>query len=169
MRRRTFLAVMGAGALTGCNALGGNNFNRKEDAFSNVQNATGLGPGEVGQSARVTLAAGEYANFPFTIREESEMNITGQVTKNGPIDVYIMTADQFNQYQRQPNLVPSESEAESIKTIDLTQQFQSGEYLFVFDNTNLGDAEPSGEVEIEFEFVLTGTGEGGNTTTTQTP
>jgi hypothetical protein len=160
---------MGAGALTGCNALGGNNFDEKGDAFSNVQNATGLGPGEAGKSARVTLASGEYADFAFTIREESEMNMTGQVTKNGPIDLYIMTADQFNKYQRQPNLVPSESKAENVETIDLTQQFQSGEFLFVFDNTKLGEAEPSGEVEIEFEFVLTGTGEGGNTTTTQTP
>jgi len=171
MRRRTFLAVMGAGTLTGCNALGGNKFDGREqgDAFSNIQNASGLEDGEAGKSARVTLASGEYSNFSFTLQEESVMTITGQVMTNGPIDLYVMTIDQFNQYQREPNLIDAEAEAENVDSIDLTQQLQSGEYLFVFDNTYLGQAEPSGEVEIEFEFVLTGVNSGQNTTTTSTP
>lgn len=169
MRRRTFLAVMGAGTLTGCNALGGKKFDKRApgEAFSNVKTASGLGKGDAGKSARATLGKGEYANFGFKLKERSEMKITGQVMKNGPIDLYIMTVNQFNQFQRKPNLIPSEAAAEGIESIDFKKPFGSGDYLLVFDNTYLGQTSPSGEIEVEFEFVLTGMGNDQNNTTTQ--
>lgn len=167
MRRRTFLAVMGAGTLTGCNALGGNEFEhaKQGDAFSNVKNATGLGKGEVGKSAHISLPEGEYVELGFSAKEESEMAMTGQVVKNGPIDLYVMTVDQFNKFKTQPNLISAEMEAENTGSIDLTKTLPAGDYLLVFDNTHLGGTEPSGKAEVEFEFVLTGTGSEETTTT----
>ncbi|MFB6179180.1 MAG: hypothetical protein ABEI77_05590 [Halorientalis sp.] len=169
MRRRSYLAVMGAGLLTGCNALGGKKFAKAEQPFSNVQNASGLDKGDVGKSAHVELKKGRYANFSFTAQEQSKMDITGQVMENGPIDIYVMTIDQFNQYQRKPNLIPSKMEAEQVKSIDISSTIQPNDYLLVFDNTMLGGAKPSGKAVVEFEFVLSGTGSNGNgnTTTTQ--
>ncbi|MFD1587834.1 hypothetical protein ACFR9U_12650 [Halorientalis brevis] len=163
MRRRTFLAVMGAGTLTGCNALGGNStFESKKpgDAFSNVGTPSGLGKGDTGTSARVTLGKGQYTNLGFELGERSKMVVTGQVTKNAPIDMYVMTASQFNDFKRKPNLVPSETAAEGVTSIDVTNRFSSGNYFLVFDNTPLGQTEPSGEAVADFEFVLTGTGNG---------
>jgi hypothetical protein len=176
MRRRTVLATVATSVLGGCGELTGesdsdedeNGDDEAEDddaqlqfepakqgtAFSNVRTATDLDDGETGKSATLTLAGGEYADFAFTTGEESEMDMTGQVTKNGPIDFYVMTPDQFNRYQREPDGIDAEARGENVDSIDLDRQLQSGEYLFVFDNTYLGGADPSGKVEIEFEFVL---------------
>ena len=174
MRRRTFLAVMGAGTLTGCNALGGNsNFEEKNsgDAFTNVQTPSGLGKGDTGTSARATLGKGQFTNLGFQLGEKSKMVVTGQVTKNAPIDLYIMTVNQYQEFKRKPNLIPSEAAAEGVTSIDISRRFSSGDYFLVFDNTSLGQTEPSGEATVDFEFVLSGTGQNKNTntTTTQTP
>jgi len=177
MRRRALLAIAASGVLGGCIERGGSRdeqvggdasdagnwtttetpFRRfetvgQDDAFSNVQNATGLDDGETGKSARVALAEGGYTHVPFAVEEPSEMHLTGHVMTNGPIDCYVMTVDQFNQYQREPDEIDAEAEFERVDAIDLARKLQSDDYLFVFDNTYLGEAEPSGEVE--FEVVL---------------
>lgn len=170
MRRRTFLAVTGAGMLTGCNALGGKKFTNAEDPFSGVQTVTGLEEDESGNSATANLPQGTYASFSFELQEPSEMALEGQAVKGGPIDIYVMTINQFNNYQRNEQIVGRNSYevgAESTGSIEVTQQFQPGEYLIVFDNTHVGDASPSGEASIDFKFTLTGTGRSqGNTTST---
>lgn len=159
---------MGAGTLTGCNALGGNKFKNAEDAFGKVENATGLSKGDTGKSAQVTLGKGNYTSFSFTLREQSEMTMKGQAVKGGPVDVYVMTVDQFNNYQRNKKLVGRssyEAGAEGVNSIDITQQFEPGDYLIVFDNTYVGATSPSGEAQIEFNFVLSGTGQSQNNST----
>lgn len=169
MRRRTFLAVTGAGMLTGCNALGGNKFTNAEEPFSGVQTVTGLEDDDTGKSATAVLPKGSYASFAFTLQEPSEMALEGQAVKGGPVDIYVMTINQFNNYQRNKKIVGRsgyEVGAESTGSIDVTQQFQPGEYLIVFDNTYVGDASPSGEASIDFKFTLTGSGQQGNTTST---
>ncbi|WP_136716603.1 hypothetical protein [Halorientalis salina] len=183
MQRRALLAAVATGISGGCiergrsgdRASGGDEspdagetpertntrtpsqrFRRAEqaDAFSNRRNATGLADGAVGKSARVEIDTGQYTNFPFALDEPSRMTVTGQVIRNGPIDCYVMTVDQFNDYQREPETVGAESTFSAVESLDFTTRFPEGDYLFVFDNTYLGEAGPSGEAELEFEFVL---------------
>lgn len=127
---------------------------RQSEAFSDIQTATGLDNGEVGKRARVHLDAGEYTNFSFKVAERSRLHIQGQVADGGPIDLYVMTVAQFNEYQRESAAVAAETSIEARRTIDFTHRLQPDDYLLVFDNTSLGPATPDGTVQIEFEFVL---------------
>jgi len=160
MRRRTYLAVMGAGLLTGCGGLGGNKFQQADSssAISNVKNATGLDEGETGKSARGELKKGEYTSFGFQIKKESQMDFTLQVVSGGKIDVYVMTIDEFNEFQQEPNIISAKREFSNVKTIDTQEVIKPDGYNIVFDNTYQGDAKPSDDVVLQFEFKLTDVG-----------
>jgi hypothetical protein len=165
MRRRRFLATLGAGALAGCGALGGSEIERAEDPFTQVESATADDRGIV-RSGLVVLGENEYASVGFQGGAGGgsfPIEMTGQVMQGGGIDVYIMTLDQFNQYKRQPNLITSEVEITGTQSPSVNRQLQPGEYFLVFDNTTMGSAEPSGEARIQFSFTV------GDATGTSTP
>jgi len=153
MRRRTFLATVGAGTLAGCSALGGPKFERATDAFTNVQQS------EEGETTVTTGLAvipdGQYATFSFALAGDGEVALSGQVTQNPPMDFYIMGPDQFTEFQREPNLISAAAESEQTSTPDISIALAAGEYVGVFDNTYIGEAGPSGEARMDFRFALT--------------
>jgi hypothetical protein len=160
MRRRAVLATLGTGVFAGCssiNALGGQKFEKapRGEAVSNVKELNLNDETAGGQSARVTLEKGQYLAAGFAWETPFTMEITGQVVENGPIDLYVMTTGQLNKFQREPNLINAAHEAPRVESLDVNTDMQSGQYHIVFDNTHLGDAEPSGTAEIDFsaEFI----------------
>jgi len=160
MRRRAVLATLGTGVFAGCssiNALGGSQFEKapRSEAVSNVKELNINDDNAGGQSARITLESGQYLAAGFAWGTPFRMEITGQVVQNGPIDLYVMTTGELNKFQREPNLVNATHEAPRVESLDVNTNMGAGEYHMVFDNTYLGDAEPSGAAEIEFsaEFV----------------
>jgi len=156
MRRRYFLATLGAGTLAGCGVLGGgSDFERAEDPFTDV-NSEERGDATV-QSGLAILEQGQFAAAGFqggTRSDTFTLEVTGQVMQGGPVDVYIMTLPQFNEFKRRPNIVPSEIELSNTNAPDLSREMPTGEYFLVFDNTPLGRATPSGEARIEFSITV---------------
>ncbi|MFD1587836.1 hypothetical protein ACFR9U_12660 [Halorientalis brevis] len=124
------------------------------DVISDVGTPAGLEANETGTSARVRLEPGEYTRLGFQVIENTELDVTGQVTKGAPIDLYVMTGVQYNEYRREPNVVPAAAAIESVTSIDLTRGFSDGNYVLVFDNTYQGETSPSGPAEATFDFVL---------------
>jgi hypothetical protein len=167
MRRRTFLAVTGAGALAGCGAFGGETFEKSGGAFSNVETKTDLPEGVEYRSGQINLNDGEFTSIDFQGPVENHVTVEGQVVQNGPIDVYIMTTGQFTEFEREPQLVSAQRKYESVKTIDIDETVDEGGHHIVFDNTYIGGAEPSGKATIQFTFEVsgpTGTDSEGNST-----
>jgi hypothetical protein len=166
MRRRSFLATLGAGALAGCGALGGSDIERAEDPFTQVQSATAESGGIV-RTGLVVLGENEYAAVGFQGGAGGgsfPIEMSGQVMQGSGIDLYIMTLDQFNQYKRQPNLITSEAEITNTQSPSIDRQLQPGEYFLVFDNTTMGPTKPSGEARVQFSFTV-GSASGTSTAT----
>lgn len=164
MRRRSFLATLGAGALAGCGALGGSDIERASDPFTQVESATGDN-GEVVRSGLVILGENEFAGVGFQGGGSGDtfpIEMTGQVMTGGRIDVYVMTLNQFNEYKAQPNIITSEAEVENTQSPTINQRFETADYFLVFDNTTMGSAQPSGEARIQFNISV------GNATGTST-
>ncbi|MFB6163595.1 MAG: hypothetical protein ABEJ31_00375 [Haloarculaceae archaeon] len=158
MRRRTFLATVGAGALAGCSALGGKHFAMADDPFSDVtERQTDT---SVVKHGLAVIPEGEYATAGINSRKGDTLTVRGQVVKHGPIDLYVMTPDQFGKYKRQPNLVTAEFEARSTSAPDLTADLGKADYQLVMDNTYLGQATPSGEARFQFELEISGESRG---------
>ena len=160
MRRRAVLATLGTGVFAGCssiNALGGKKFEKapREEAVSNAKELNINDENAGGQSGRITLEKGQYLVAGFAWETPFRMEITGQVVRNGPIDLYVMTIGQFNRFQREPNIINATHESTRVESLDVNTDMEQGRYNVVFDNTYLGEAEPSGTVEIEssIEFI----------------
>ena len=161
MRRRAVLATLGTGVFAGCSsisALGGQKFEKapRGEAVSNIKELNLNDDNSGGQSAMVTLEKGEYLAAGFAWGTPFRMEITGQVVQNGPIDLYVMTTGQLNEFQREPNLIGATHEATRVESLDVSTDMEPGKYHMVFDNTYLGEAEPSGTVEIDFSAEIIG-------------
>jgi hypothetical protein len=161
MRRRAVLATLGTGVFAGCssiNALGGPTFEKApvKDAVANPKDLHQGDENKAGSSARLTLEKGQYFARGFAWPSEVDMRITGQIMKNGPIDLYVMTTSQLNDFQKQPQLINAMMKEEGIKSMDVQKTLDSGQYHLVFDNSQLGEASPSGTAEIQFKFELLG-------------
>lgn len=161
MRRRAVLATLGTGVFAGCssiNALGGSTFEKApvKDAIANPKDLHQNDENKAGSSARLTLEKGQYFARGFAWPSDVEMRLTGQVMKNGPIDLYVMDGTQLNDFQKQPQIISAVMKEENIKGMDVSKNLGSGQYHLVFDNSRLGKASPSGTAEIQFKFELIG-------------
>jgi len=163
MRRRAVLATLGTGVFAGCSsisALGGTNFEKvpRNEAVSNAKELHVGDENKKGSSARVTLKKGQYLASGFAWPSRFRVKVTGQVIENGPIDLYIMTTGQLNSFQKQPNLINATYEGTNVESLDVDKRLEQGQYHLVFDNTHLGQAEPSGTAVIEFKAEFLGQG-----------
>lgn len=161
MRRRAVLATLGTGVFAGCSsisALGGTNFEKvpRDEAVSNAKELHIGDENKKGSSAKVTLEKGQYLASGFAWPGPFTVKVTGQVMKNGPIDLYIMTTQEFNSFQKEPNLINATLEETNIESLDVNKKLENGQYNLVFDNTHLGEAKPSGTAEIQFQAEFIG-------------
>jgi hypothetical protein len=170
MRRRAVLATLGTGVFAGCssiNALGGPSFEKApaDEAVSNPKELHVGDENKSGTSARLTLQKEQYFPSGFAWPNRFRLRIEGQVVKNGPIDIYLLTNNQLIDYQKQPQIVNAAMKEESVESIDVDKKFDPGQYQLVFDNTNVGDTSPSGTAEVQFKAEILGQGQGQGTPT----
>lgn len=158
MQRRSFLAVVGAGVLTGCGGLTGQRFTEAEDPFGDIQPENSDGVTTVSSAA--TVDAGAYAVLDFTVSAASRLVLTGEVTSGGPIDVYLMTLQQLNEYKRESELIgrgATTASSPSAESFELSAPLNAPQYNIVFDNTHVGETQPEGPIELEFEARIEAT------------
>lgn len=167
MRRRSFLATVGAGALGGCSALGSEGIQVADDPFTDVSRRNRSGARL--NTGLAILPEGEYARARVTGKRGDRLRVTGQVMRNGPIDLYLMTLGQLNEYQREPALIDAERKAPATSSPELSATFDRREYFLVIDNTHLGSAEPSGTAEFQYNIRIEGDESAGNGSSSPTP
>jgi hypothetical protein len=162
MRRRAVLATLGTGVFAGCssiNALGGPSFEKAPaDAVTNPKELHRGDENKSGSSAKITLEKEQYFASGFAWPDPFRFRVTGQVMENGPVDIYLMSNDRYNNYQKQPQLINAVVEAEGLDSIDIEENIDPGQYQLVIDNTNLGGVEPSGTAVVQFRAEVLGQG-----------
>jgi hypothetical protein len=161
MRRRAVLATLGTGVFAGCssiNALGGTTFEKApaDEAVSNPKELHVGDEDKSGSSAMLTLEKGQYFPRGFAWPTQFRLQIEGQVVENGPIDLYVLTTNQLNDFQKQPQIVNATMKEEGVESIEVNKKIDPGQYHLVFDNTNVGSASPSGVAEIQFKAEIIG-------------
>lgn len=163
MRRRAVLATLGTGVFAGCssiNALGGPTFEKApaNEAISNPKELHVGDENKSGSSAMLTLQKGQYFPRGFAWPTQFQLRMEGQVVDNGPIDIYVLTTNQLNDFQKQPQIVSAKMKEERVESIDVQKTFDPGQYHLVFDNSKVGSATPSGTAEVQFKAELLGQG-----------
>lgn len=100
-------------------------------------------------SGSATIPSGQYFSFEFLVFGSGVEIGYRFIVEAGPnIDVYLLTLDEFAQYQTGQPFQDVAFSHEDVRTVDGSPYFNDGRYRAVIDNTAYGVAQPSGSAAI---------------------
>jgi hypothetical protein len=106
-------------------------------------------------SGEATLEEGQYALRQAQFQRPYTVEVSVAVQEGSSIDVFGMSADEFDRYRDRQTPVYYDGFYETdVSEITITGDLSAGEHRVVFDNSEVFGADPSGAVTFDFETVV---------------
>ena len=155
--RRSLLATLaggaGAASLAGCLGLGGASPTEAADPWLSRET---VADGD-GVSGRLRLRRGEYFAYRFDLAEPGNLHLRARERLSLPIDLVTVAAGgrELRAYRAGEPVDP----INTYSLLGVTQgrfdrRIPDGSYVFLVDNTRLGEAPPFDEIDVGLEVRI---------------